>query len=146
MARSSVISMRKGVLMWDLAKMATDGRKGLRDCDIFLKKNPYTCSTFNRIKIKSKLKAHVAIQWPFRCISHLASWTLPCPACGTPPLGPWSATADVWPACQRHVDLKNLTCSNVAKQLEGFRLEHFFSSVHCSPFTVRLPLDGASCG
>lgn len=28
--------------------------------------------------------------------------------------------------------LKNLTCSNVAKQLEGFRLEHFFSSVHCS--------------
>lgn len=42
----------------------------------------------------------------------------------------WDMDAVVGPAsaCQRHVDLKNLTCSNVAKQLKGFRLEHFFCS------------------
>lgn len=40
-------------------------------------------------------------------------------------------------ACQRHVDLKNLTCSNVAKQLKGFRLEHFFCS---APFSHSLTL------
>lgn len=44
-------------------------------------------------------------------------------------------------ACQRHVDLKNLTCSNVAKQLKGFRLEHFFCSapfLHSLLFTPSL--------
>lgn len=55
----------------------------------------------------------------------------------------WDMDAVVGPpsACQRHVDLKNLTCSNVAKQLKGFRLEHFFCSApfpHSLLFTPSL--------
>lgn len=55
----------------------------------------------------------------------------------------WDMDALVGPAsaCQRHVDLKNLTCSNVAKQLKGFRLEHFFCSApfpHSLLFTPSL--------
>lgn len=57
---------------------------------------------------------------------------------GTQLLQLWDMVTVVAPpsACQRHVDLKNLTCLNVAKQLKGFRLEHFFCS---APFPHSLP-------
>lgn len=76
-ARSSGISMKKRVLMWDLARIP-DGQKGLKGhSDIFTQKCN-TCSTSNQIKIK----AHE--QTPFRCISHLASWTSHSPPVAQP--------------------------------------------------------------